>query len=195
MTEDAITRMRQDISLNIVASGESGAWFTVAYHAADPKIAMRVVERLASLFVQENLQDAERSFGQANAVLQSRLEETGKRLAAVSAELDQARRGAAGSRPVAVLDVEHQVIRDQYRSLFESAQVSRTSQVMERYAIGEQFRILERRGCPERPIEPVRLLWSGLGAAAGLIVAGVTLLIQWGPRPPRARPEATALPA
>ena len=40
VTEDAITRMRQDISLNIVASGERGAWFTVAYHAADPKIAM-----------------------------------------------------------------------------------------------------------------------------------------------------------
>ena len=58
VTEDAITRMRQDISLNIVASGERGTWFTVAYHAADPKIAMRVAERLASLFVQENLEDA-----------------------------------------------------------------------------------------------------------------------------------------
>ena len=195
VTEDAITRMRQDISLNIVASGEKGAWFTVAYHAADPKIAMRVAERLASLFVQDNLEDAEQSFDQANLALLARLEETGKRLAAVSAELDQARRGAAGSRPVAVLDVEHQVVRNQYQSLFESAQASRTNQIMERRSIGEQFRILEPARLPERPIEPVRLLWSGLGAAAGLIVACVTLLIQWWPRPPRARPEATALPA
>lgn len=141
VTEDAITRMRQDISLNIVASGERGFWFTVAYHAADPKVAMRVAERFASLFVQHNLDDAraveqaEQSFGQANVALQSRLE------------------------------------------------------------IGEQFRIVEPARLPERPIEPVRLLWSGLGAAAGLIVACVTLLMQWRPRPPRARPEATALPA
>ena len=56
VTEDAITRMRRDIALNIVASGEKGAWFTVAYHAGDPKTAMRVAERLASLFVQENLE-------------------------------------------------------------------------------------------------------------------------------------------
>jgi uncharacterized protein involved in exopolysaccharide biosynthesis len=141
VTEDAITRMREDISLNIVASGERGAWFTVAYHAADPKIAMRVAERFASLFVQENLDDAraveqaEQSFSQANLALQSRLE------------------------------------------------------------ISEPFRIVEPARLPERPIEPVRLLWSGLGAAAGLIVACVTRLIQWWPRPPRARPEATALPA
>jgi uncharacterized protein involved in exopolysaccharide biosynthesis len=114
-----------------VASGERGAWFTVAYHAADPRIAMRVVERLASLFVQENLEDAQRSFGQA----------------------------------------------------------------MERHAIGEQFRILEPARLPERPVEPVRLLWSGVGAVAGLIVAFVALLIQWWPRPPGARPQATALPA
>jgi hypothetical protein len=194
VAEDAIPRMRQDISLNIVASGERGFWFTVAYRAADPKVAMRVAERFASLFVQENLEDAERSFGQANLALQSRLEETGNRLAGVSAELDQARRGAAGSRPVAVLDVEHQVIRDRYRSLFESAQVSRTGQDMERSSIGEQFRILEPARLPEHPIEPVPLFWSGLGAAAGLILASVTRLIPWWPRPPRAQPDATALP-
>ena len=117
-TEDAIARMRHDISLNIVASAESGAWFTVAYHAADPKVAMRVGERLASLFLQENLEDG----------------------------------------------------------------------------VGEQFRILDPARLPERPIEPVRLLWSGLGAVAGLIVACLTILIQWWPRPPRPRPEATALP-
>lgn len=185
--EDVVARMRRDISLNIVASGERGAWFSVAYHSTNPDIAMRVVERLASLFVQENLEDAERSSVQTALALRSRLEETAKRLVAVSAELDQARRGVPGSRPIAVLDVEHGVIRDEYRVLFESTQASR--------AIGEQFRILEPARLPERPIEPVRLLWSALGAAAGLVVACVTLLMQWWPRPPRARPEATALPA
>jgi hypothetical protein len=67
------------------------------------------------LFVRENLEDAERSFGQTDLALQSRIEEAGNRVAAVSAELDQARRGAADSRPVAVLDVERQVVRHQYR--------------------------------------------------------------------------------
>jgi uncharacterized protein involved in exopolysaccharide biosynthesis len=127
-TEDAIVRMRQDISLNIVASGESGAWFTVAYQAADPKIAMRVAERLASLFEQENLEDAERLFSQ-----------TGN-------------------------------------------------------SIGDQFRILDPARLPARPIEPVRTLWSGLGAAAGLIVACLILVVQWWPRPPQVGP-ARAVPA
>lgn len=191
VTEDTIARMRQDISLTIVASGERGAWFTVAYHAADPMIAMRVVERLASLVVQENLGHAEPSLGPTDPALQVRLEDMGQRLAAVSAELDQARRGAAGSRPVAVLDIEHQVIRDQYRSLYERAQVAGTG----RPAIGEQFRILEPARLPDRPVGPVRLLWTGLGAAAGLIAACATLLIRSWPQPPRARPEAATLPA
>lgn len=195
VSEGAIMRMRQDISLNIVASGERGAWFSVAYQAADPKTAMRVAERLGSLFVQENVEDAERLFDQTNLAVQSQLEETGKRLAAASAELDRSRREGTGSRSLAVLEVEHQVIRDQYRSLFESAQVARTGQTMERYGVGQQFRILEGARLPERPIEPVRLLWSSLGAAAGVIVASMTLLFQWWPRPPRARPEVTALPA
>ena len=135
----ASTRMRQDISLNIVASGERGALFTVAYHAADPKVAMRVVEQLASLFEQEN-------------------------------RLDQARLDAANG--------PRELLGDGARKL-----------------IGEPFRILEPARLPQRPIEPVRLLWSSLGAAAGLIVAFVTLLLQWWPRPRRGRPEATALPA
>src|SRR6266436_7235278 len=53
--EDIVDRMRQDISIDIV----KGDAFRVSYSAAQPVTAMKVTERLASLFIDESLRDRE----------------------------------------------------------------------------------------------------------------------------------------
>ena len=53
--EDAVERMRLDIDLQPVR----GDAFRVAYVSGDPRVAMKVVERLASMFIEENLKDWE----------------------------------------------------------------------------------------------------------------------------------------
>ena len=56
LMEDIIERMRtRDIGINIIR-GDS---FRVSYVASDPRTAMRVTERLGSLFIDESLRDRE----------------------------------------------------------------------------------------------------------------------------------------
>jgi len=81
--EDIIEQMRtRDISLNVNASGgrDASSSFSVSYQSPDPRTAMRVTERLASLFVQENLEDRELLADQTNQFLQVQLEEAKRKL-------------------------------------------------------------------------------------------------------------------
>ena len=81
--EDIIERMRnRDIILNVNASGgrDASSAFAVSFVSPDPRIAMRVTERLASLFVQENLEDRELLADQTNSFLQVQLEEAKRKL-------------------------------------------------------------------------------------------------------------------
>ena len=56
LMEDIVEKMRtRDIGIDII----KGDAFRVSYQAGDPRIAMRVTERLASLFIDESLRDRE----------------------------------------------------------------------------------------------------------------------------------------
>lgn len=56
LMEDIVERMRtKDISIDIV----KGDAFRVSFASSDPRMAMRVTERLASLFIDESLRDRE----------------------------------------------------------------------------------------------------------------------------------------
>lgn len=61
-------QMRRNISVEIAPeppdSGNTIAAFKVAYQSSDPRLAQRVTERLTSLFIIENLEDA-KAVGQA----------------------------------------------------------------------------------------------------------------------------------
>ena len=48
--EDIVQRMRNDIEIEI----SQGDAFRVIYEARDPTVSMRVTERLAALFIEEN---------------------------------------------------------------------------------------------------------------------------------------------
>jgi polysaccharide chain length determinant protein (PEP-CTERM system associated) len=100
--EDIIEQMRnRDISLNVNASGgrDASSSFSVSYQSADPRTAMRVTERLASLFVQENLEDRELLADQTNQFLQVQLEEAKRRLVEKEDALKQFRMRNNGVLP------------------------------------------------------------------------------------------------
>ena len=90
--EDVVERMRNaDIEMRL-ARGDS---FHVNYTSSDPRMAMRVTERLAGLFIEENLRDREMLAESSSQFLESQLalarhaprrdrEEAGQLSAAVS---------------------------------------------------------------------------------------------------------------
>ena len=99
--EDVIERMRRDISLNVNAnrSRDGASSFNVSFESPDARTAMRVTERLASLFVQENLEDRELLADQTNQFLQGQLEEARRRLLEHEKKLQDFRQRNNGQLP------------------------------------------------------------------------------------------------
>lgn len=77
LMEDIVERMRtQDIGIDIV----KGDAFRVSYSSDDPRTAMRVTERLASLFIDESLRDREVLAEGTNQFLATQLDEARRQL-------------------------------------------------------------------------------------------------------------------
>ncbi len=95
LMEDVVGGMRKDIDLAIV----KGDAFRVSYTASDPRIAMRVTERLASFFIDESLRDREALAEGTNQFLESQLEEARHRLIENEKRLEEYRRKNNGQLP------------------------------------------------------------------------------------------------
>lgn len=77
LMEDIVERMRsKDIGIDIV----KGDAFRVSYTASDPRTAMRVTERLASLFIDESLRDREVLAEGTNQFMATQLDEARRQL-------------------------------------------------------------------------------------------------------------------
>jgi polysaccharide chain length determinant protein (PEP-CTERM system associated) len=83
--EVVVERMRRDIQVQIVG-GASGASdresesFRVSYESESPVLAMQVTERLAGLFIEENVRDRKVLAQETRAFLESQLEDARRRL-------------------------------------------------------------------------------------------------------------------
>lgn len=95
LMEDAIARMRQNIS---VQNSERES-FRVSYVSSDAKTAQRVTERLASLFIEENLRDRENLAENTSEFLESQLEDARRRLIDQEKKLEEYRRRYSGQLP------------------------------------------------------------------------------------------------
>ena len=93
--EDVVGVMRGQIRLGTVR-GDS---FRVAFTSGDPVIAMKVTERLASMFIEENLRDREVQAQGTNTFLESQLESARQRLVEHEAKLEDYRRRFSGELP------------------------------------------------------------------------------------------------
>lgn len=86
LMEDIVERMRtRDIGIDIV----KGDAFRVSYSADDPRTAMRVTERLASLFIDESLRDREVLAEGTNQFLATQLDEARRQLVLNEKKLEE----------------------------------------------------------------------------------------------------------
>ncbi|MBI2221557.1 MAG: hypothetical protein HYU53_10155 [Acidobacteria bacterium] len=102
LTEDILERMRRDIDIRIDngrGRRDDGASFSVSYDAPTALLAMKVTERLGSLFIEENLRDREILAEGTNQFLESQLEEARRRLVTHEEKLEEYRRRYAGELP------------------------------------------------------------------------------------------------
>jgi polysaccharide chain length determinant protein (PEP-CTERM system associated) len=95
LMEDVVKGMRDDIHVNMV----KGDAFQVAYESNDAKTAMKVTERVASLFVEENLRDREVLAEGANQFLDSQLDDARRRLLEHEKKLEEYRQKYSGELP------------------------------------------------------------------------------------------------
>jgi polysaccharide chain length determinant protein (PEP-CTERM system associated) len=131
--EDVIEQMRQhDIHINI-ASGRrtrqrnNATAFTVSFESPQARTAMQVTDRLASLFVQESLQDRELLADATSQFMQAQLDDARKRLVEHEKKLEAFRERNAGRLP-SQLQSNLQVLQTtqlQLQSLAESSQHDR----------------------------------------------------------------------
>jgi polysaccharide chain length determinant protein (PEP-CTERM system associated) len=129
--EDVITRMRKDISINILsdfgASQELQA-FRISYSGGDPRLVAQVTNELASLFIEENLKAREQQATGTNEFLQNQLQETRKTLEAQEAKLRDFKLKHIGEMPeqqTATLQIYGQI---QSQLQLESEALSRAEQ-------------------------------------------------------------------
>lgn len=95
LMEDIVKDMREDITV----TGVKGDAFRVSYASNDAKTAMKVTERLASLFVEENLRDREVLAEGANQFLDSQLDDARRRLLEHEKKLEEYRKQFSGELP------------------------------------------------------------------------------------------------
>ena len=96
LMEDIVERMRTyDIGISVV----KGDAFTVSYAADDPRVAMRVTERLASLFIDESLRDREVLAEGTSEFLSTQLDESRRQLEATESKIEEYQRAFNGELP------------------------------------------------------------------------------------------------
>jgi polysaccharide chain length determinant protein (PEP-CTERM system associated) len=93
--EALVAQMRAAVKVDTVRDDA----FTVGYIAHDPRIAQAVTERLASLFIEENLRDREMLAVGTSEFLQTQLDDARKRLVEQEKKLEAYRLAHAGEMP------------------------------------------------------------------------------------------------
>ena len=93
--EDVVDRMRGNISVQVV----KGDAFRVSFTSDEARTAMRVCERVASLFIEENLRDREVLAEGTNQFLEAQLEDARRRLIETERKVEEYKRTYAGELP------------------------------------------------------------------------------------------------
>jgi len=188
--EDVIEQMRFDISINIAIprNDDDLQSFSVSFDATEPRTAMRITERLASLFVQEAVEDRALLADQTEQFLQGQLEDARRQLLEIEHVLPELKR--KGSLLLTTVTADHEVLLANYRQLLAHLQAAKLATSLERRQIGEQFKIIDGARLPEKPISPRLFPYLALGALAGLAAGIVYSIASWAWRRRRTRTAA-----
>ena len=127
--EDIVERMRtREIQVQVV----KGDAFRVSYIGRDPRTVMKVTERLASLFIEENLRDREVLAEGTNQFLEAQVEDARRRLMEHEKKLENYRKQFSGQLP-SQLDSNMQSIQNlqlQIQALAESTNRDRERRLL-----------------------------------------------------------------
>jgi len=93
--EDVVEGMRSDIKIDVVR----GDAFRVSYVGRDPRLVMKVTEKLAQLFIDESLQDRSALADGTSEFLQTQLEDAKRRLEDQEKKLEAYRMRYSGQLP------------------------------------------------------------------------------------------------
>ncbi len=182
MPDDVITRMRQDISLEV---GTDGRTIDVAYVSQQPRTAQKVVERLTASYITQSGADGANAAEATKAFLDAQVEDVRARV------LKQAvlMHSMADTDPsqAALHILEHQVLQSTYRDLLMKEEQAKISRNLDVRQMGAKFHIVDAGRLPETPISPNRPLIGGVGAAVGFCL-GLGMMLAGRNRPFR-RPK------
>jgi uncharacterized protein involved in exopolysaccharide biosynthesis len=170
--EDVITQMRKDLAISLLAEDSSSTGdlggFRVSFDAAEPRVAMRVTERIASVFIEENLRDRQVLVEGVGQFLDSQIYDTRKRIVEYEQGLEKLR-SERGDRPMSRADLlPYEVLQESYKNLLVKAEEARVASAVQRRMIGDQFKVVDQARLPERPVGPTRLEVSAAGGFVGL---------------------------
>jgi polysaccharide chain length determinant protein (PEP-CTERM system associated) len=156
--EDVIQRMTNDIDVKLQPNETS---FRVAYVSPEPAVAQKVTERLAALFIEENLRDRENQADSTNSFLESQLQEAKVRLIDQEKKLEEYRRQYAGQLPS---QLEGNLVSIQNAQM----QLQALSETMNR---ARERRLLIERQMAEAQTQPAENVFvsAGSGSAEGAV--------------------------
>ena len=175
--EDIVERMRNKY---VEVKIEQGDAFRIGFIGTEPRTVMKVTERVASLFIEENLREREVLSEGTNQFLLAQLEDVRRRLVEKNRQLRAMKQPGAPGPEAETLAIEYEVLQTTFKDLLAKIEESRIATNLERRQIGEQFKLLDQARMPERPIAPdwreYVATGAGAGAAAGLLalLLGIT---------------------
>jgi polysaccharide chain length determinant protein (PEP-CTERM system associated) len=104
LMDQLVQQLRSAIRVDVprVRGRQEPSHFTVSYESEDPQAAVLVTERVASLFVRENLEGRSMQTDATSQFLQSQVDEAARQLQEHEARLEAFRRANAGRLPTEV---------------------------------------------------------------------------------------------
>lgn len=97
--EDVVQAMRADVTVILAANREGGNSFRVSYVSDHADTARKVAERLASLYIEQNLKDRESQADSTSQFLETQLQDAKARLVEHEKKLETYRKQHAGELP------------------------------------------------------------------------------------------------
>jgi polysaccharide chain length determinant protein (PEP-CTERM system associated) len=150
LMEDIVETMRtRDIGIEII----KGDAFRVSYSASDPRLAMRVTERLGSLFIDESLRDREVLADGTTEFLATQLDEAQRKLIANENKLLEYQRlhdGELPSQAAANLQAQHNA-EMALQSLSQSLNRDRERRIALERTVTEVLNAPVEKPAPDKP--------------------------------------------
>jgi polysaccharide chain length determinant protein (PEP-CTERM system associated) len=99
--EDVVARMRSDVTPTLIGDGKRDPInsFRITYVSDNPETARKVTERLASLYIEQNISDRENQAEATSQFLDSQLQDAKRRLVEQEKKLEEYRKRHSGQLP------------------------------------------------------------------------------------------------